>query len=87
MAPGRYLLEYEWAARAGVALDSCMMGVYMNNQAVKQHTPIEYHINNEKHLFNVAKGTIDDTEFTFCGEGKSDGLGAILKRVQVLSLD
>ena len=44
LTPGSYVLKYEWAARNGVELNSCKMGVYINNQLMKAHTPIDYHL-------------------------------------------
>jgi hypothetical protein len=87
LTPGRYLLEYDWAARDGVALDSCKMGIYMNGKSAQSHTPVDYHVNHGRYLFNVAKETVDATEVAFCGEGSSDGYGAVLDIVNIYSLD
>ena len=84
--PGRYLLEYDYAARDGIAFDSCKMGVYINNKSVDSITPSDYHVHTGRYQFNIESGSPDTIELTICGEGKSDGLGAILNNVHVWGL-
>jgi hypothetical protein len=39
---GRYLLEYDWAAREEKPLETSKMLVFINNEAVQDHTPHDY---------------------------------------------
>jgi hypothetical protein len=39
---GRYLLEYDWAAREEKPLETAKMLVYINNGVVQDHTPPDY---------------------------------------------
>ena len=62
------------------------LGVYINNKSVDSITPSDYHVNTGRYQFNIESGSPDTIELTICGEGKSDGLGAILNNVHVWSL-
>jgi hypothetical protein len=84
--PGRYFLEYDWAASDGIAFDSCKMGVYINNQVINSHVPSSYKVNTDRYQFNIESGSPDTIELSFCGEGTSDGKGAVLNNVHVFSL-
>jgi hypothetical protein len=87
LTPGRYLLEYDWAAKDGFPLDSSKLGIYMNGLPVQVLTPFDYHVNHGRYLFNIAQRTVDGTELAICGEGKSDGYGAVIDTVNIYSLD
>ena len=39
---GRYLLEYDWAAREEKPLETAKMLVYINNGVVQEHAPPDY---------------------------------------------
>ena len=68
---GKYLLQYDWAARYRIYLWSCKMVVYLSNQFVQSNTPVDYHmhhIQHGKYIFTVDRFSIDGTELTFCGE-------------------
>lgn len=45
LKPGRYILEFDWAARQGTALESCKLGVHINNQHLQSLTPLDYTLN------------------------------------------
>ena len=87
LKPGRYLLEYDWAAKDGYPFETCKMSVYLNNKVVQFNTPVDYHIQHGRYVFVVDRLRTDPTELAFCAEGISDGYGAVINNVHVFSLD
>lgn len=45
LKPGRYILEFDWAARQGVKFDSCKIGAHVNNQHIQSFKPFDYGVN------------------------------------------
>jgi hypothetical protein len=83
---GRYLLEYDWAAREGKPVGTAKMSVHINNEAVQEHTPFDYQVQHGRYAFNVHK-QFPTVELQFCGNGPSDGFGVILDKVRIFDLN
>ena len=62
--PGRYLLEYDWAARVGLPLETSKMSVYLNNKVIQSHTPPDYHVQHRRYVFTADKD--NQIDLTFC---------------------
>jgi hypothetical protein len=68
-------------------LDSNKIGIYVTDRPVKNIAPKDYTIQFERILLNVSECGANSFEIGICGEGKSDGLGAVIDNVKLFNLD
>lgn len=78
-----YVLEFQYACRAGLGFDSCQGNIYWNNKIIMAVSPNDYEAHTKIiHVFvDVGENIIK-----FEGAGKADGRGMILDNVKLTRL-
>lgn len=77
---GQYKLEFDTAARNGVAFESNGLKVHFNGKEIFSYVPTDY--NRHHHVFDV-EGVAGENVIVFEGTGTSEGLGITLDNVSL----
>ena len=78
-----YVLEFQYACRAGLGFDSCQGNVYWNDKMIMVVSPSDYEAHTKViHVFV----DVGENILKFEGAGKADGRGMILDNVKLTRL-
>ena len=82
MKPGKALLTFEWTDRVGTSYENSQFDVKLNGQFMESLRPTNDNLNKDKTLFEVGSCPAE-SEREFCGKGRSESYGALVKNIKL----